>query len=46
MCIRDRFCTVNLLLSALQAFWTYLIIIGLYKLAIGDPTTHDVDKID
>ena len=40
------FCTVNLLLSALQAFWTYLIIIGLYKLAIGDPGTHDVDKID
>ena len=40
------FCTVNLLLSASQAFWTYLIIIGLYKLAIGDPGTHDVDKID
>ena len=40
------FCAVNLLLSALQAFWTYLIVIGLYKLAIRDPTTHDVDKVD
>mmetsp|Transcript_21179 Transcript_21179/g.65127 ORF Transcript_21179/g.65127 Transcript_21179/m.65127 type:complete len:249 (-) Transcript_21179:54-800(-) len=40
------FCVVNVLLTGLQGYWTYLILIGLYKIATGDPTSHDVDKID
>ena len=32
------------LLTSLQAYWTKLILEGLYKLVTGDPTADDVGK--
>ena len=40
----NTFLVVNILMTSLQAYWTKLILEGLYKLVTGDPTADDVGK--